>query len=156
MKNIITLVALFCTLHAQGQEADSVKFIQRVSCGLITGITASTTFSQNDPPFTAGYGLLANVTAVTPYTYHNVMYGFGNNSVKVLNGYFLPHLWDTYVLYSKNLNTNSHYLGLCIEKMVKAGDVKFFLFCEPGTDFRGTTSLTIGVLASIQGKLYQM
>ncbi|MBU0612375.1 hypothetical protein KKA39_01670 [Patescibacteria group bacterium] len=152
MKLIFFIVVFFTTIFANAQSS---KFFQKVSTGLIPGIVATTDFSQSSKPFDMGYGLLANVTVVTPKTYHNLMYGFGNNSVKFLTGYFLPKKWDAYVIYSQEISTSGKYLGLGIEKMIKAGDINTFLFFEGGNNFNGTITFTIGVLISIQTPIWK-
>lgn len=156
-KTISIIVALLMTAGSANAESDSTKnkLFQKVCGGMITGIFASNTFTGNTPPFSVGYGLLANITVVTPKTYHNVMYGFGNNSVRMLNGYILPKKWDTYLIYSKVLHNDQQYVGLGLEKMVKAGDLKCFLFSEVGSDFKGMTSLTVGVLMSVQNVFWK-
>ena len=136
-------------------QSDSTKFIKRINLGMITGISASSTFQGNGQPFSLGYGLLGNVVIVTSKSYHNFIYGFGNNSARMINGYFLPKKWDVYLAYSKVINANQNYLGLGIEKMLLTGDVKSFLFLEEGTDFNGTNSFTVGVLMSFQNTLWK-
>lgn len=158
MKKIISIiVALLMTANITNAQSDSTKnkFFQEVSGGMIAGIFGSSTFTGDVPPFLMGYGLLANITVVTPKTYHNVMYGFGDNSVRMINGYLLPKKWDTYFIYSKVLHNDQQYLGLGLEKMVKAGDVGCFLFFEVGSDFKETNSLTIGVLMSAQNVFWK-
>ncbi len=152
MKKTISILAilLMTAIFANAQDSTKHKFFQKVSGGMITGIFADGTFTGNIPPFKIGYGLLANVTIVTPVTYHNVMYAPINNSARMLNGKFLPNKWDTYIVYSKVLHNSEQYLGVGIEKMEEAEDVKYFLFFESGTDFKGTNSFTFGVLVSIQ------
>ena len=148
---IIFMVVFLTTVSVNAQS----KLLQKVSVGLIPGVTATTDFSQSSKPFNVGYGLSSNITVVTPKTYHNLMYGFGNNSVKFLTGYFLPKNWDTYFIYSQEINTSGKYLGLGIEKRIKAGDVNTFLFFEGGNNFQSKTSFTIGVLLSIQTPIWK-
>jgi len=151
-KMIIFIVVLSTTIFTNAQEN---KLFQKVSVGLIPGVVASTDLSKSSDPFSVGYGLLGNVTVVTPKTYHNLMYGFGNNSVKFLTGYFLPKKWDAYVIYSQEINSSGKYLGFGIEKMIKAGDVSTFLFFEGGNDLKSMTTFTVGVLLSIQAPVWK-
>ena len=156
MKKIkIMLIVLSITALCANAQKDSAKFFQTIKAGIIVGASASTDFQNSATPFAFGCGLLANVTIVTPKTYHNLMYGFGDNSIRFLSGYLLPRNWDTYLVYSKVLSMNKHYLGLGLEKMIKAGDVKCFLFSEIGSDFKGTETLSIGVLISVQTLFYK-
>lgn len=151
MKKIVILTALFlATLFVNAQNQNENKLFQKVSVGLLPGIMATTDFSQSSKPFNPGCGLLANLTVATPKTYHNLMYGFGDNSVKFLTGYFLPKKWDVYAVYSQDFLTSGKYLGFGVEKMVKAGDVNTFIFFEGGNNFKGTNTFTIGVLISVQ------
>jgi hypothetical protein len=120
------IVCLLLVATIAVAQRDSAKFIQKISGGLITGISGCATFQGAEKPFSMGYGLLGNITFVTPKTYHNFMYGFPDNSFRFLSGYFFKRKWDTYFVYSKVLTLNQNYLGLGIEKMVKAGDVSCF------------------------------
>ncbi len=156
MKKILTLLLLPFFLNvANAQKADSTKLVQKISGGAIVASVASTIFSNSKTPFTVGYNLLTNVTVVTPKTYHSVLYGFGNNTIRSLNGYFLPKDCDIYLLYIHPLGVRQHYLGFGFEKMLKAGDARFFLFTEVGTDFKGTESMSLGVLMSLQNLIWK-
>ncbi|MBU0612082.1 hypothetical protein KKB58_01470, partial [Patescibacteria group bacterium] len=62
MKNILFFMVVFLTTIFA--NAQSNKFFQKVSTGLIPGIVATIDFSQSSKPFDMGYGLLANVTVV--------------------------------------------------------------------------------------------
>ncbi len=146
---LIALLAVANTTFAQKSE----KFIKGINAGLILANVASTSFEKNDKPFTLGRNIMGSVTLMTSKTFHNFMYGFGNNSVATLNGYFLPSNWDTYVVYSRNLSTGGNYLGWGIEKMEKIGNVKFFEFCELGTAFNGKPILSIGLLVNVSWSL---
>ncbi|MEI7451975.1 MAG: hypothetical protein WCK37_02080 [Candidatus Falkowbacteria bacterium] len=153
-KIVILILALSASILANAQS-DSTKLFQSVGGGMVVGTSATSDFSSAIQPFSLSYCLLANVTIVTPKTYHNLMYGFGNNSCSFLSGYFLPKDWDTYFVYSKSLNSKQDYLGIGLEKMIKAGDVACFLFSEVGTDFKNTKALTFGVLICVQSKFWK-
>jgi hypothetical protein len=150
MKKIILMVFIAITHHAIAQESES--FIKDIKVGGIFGVTASTTSLSSDKPFTLGQNLFAVTTLKTAKTFHSVMYGFGNNSVNLLNGYFLKNNWDTYVVYSKNLHSGN-YLGYGIEKMESIDRVKFFLISEMGTSFTGRASLSFGLLINTSWSL---
>lgn len=151
----IVIVLIMTTITARAQGANSTKVIQKITTGAIVGTVASTTFSGAEQPFSLGYNLSVNVTIVTPKTYHNTMYAFGGNSLVLLNGYFLPKQWDTYIKYSKQLHTGNQYLGVGVAKIIKVEGVKFLLFSETGTNFNGTQSLSFGVLTSLQNQLWK-
>lgn len=147
MKKIIVIALLAFTHHANAQ------LIKSIFAGGIASGVASTSFTNSKQPFELGHNLFADVTFFTKHTFHKVMYGFGNNAIVSLNGYFLPKNWDTYVVFSKSLSTHGKYLGAGIEKMEKIGSVKFFEFCEVGTGFTGSTSLTFGILMNVSWKV---
>lgn len=156
MKKVFFLLLCFAATSAMAQNN---KPIQKVTGGVIFGTIASTTFSGSEKPFTLWYNLSPNITVVTPKTYHNIIYGFGNNSLSLLNGYFLKNNWDTYLLYAKTLHTGGNYLGWGVEKMIKvenAGEgIKCFLFTELGTDFKSTNTVSFGLLISVQNKIWK-
>ena len=150
---LVALITLTTTFFIQAQ--DSTKFFKQIQGGMIVGVAANTGASDVGKPFGLGYCLMTNVTFVTEKTYHNFMYGFGDNSLKFLTGYFLTCDWDVYGVYSKTLDEHSSYLGLGVEKLFKSGDVNYFLFTEFGTDLAGHESLTAGVLIAIQKECWK-
>ena len=129
------------------------SFIQDIRIGGILATVGSTSFSKSEKPFVVGQNLFVVVTVKTKRTFHNIFYGFADNSFNSLNGYFLKNNWDTYILYSKNMSTGKSYIGWGVEKMQKIADVKFFLFSEIGTNFTGREFLTLGVLTNISWSL---
>lgn len=151
MKKFILVVFILSAIDANAQEK---KFVQKVTVGFISGASASTDFSKSEKPFTFNTNLSANIALVTPKTFHNVLYGFGNNSLRSLNGYFLKKNWDVYILYSKILHNDGNYLGVGGEKMFTADKAKILLFGEFGTAFKGKPILTFGMLISVQGKIF--
>ncbi len=159
MKKTFLVFFLAISVLTHAQSDNSKKLFQKVTAGTVLGSVASTTFSGNEKPFSLGYNLLGNVTVVTPKTYHNILYGFADNSLRSLNGYFLKNNWDTYLLYAKTLHTDGNYLGWGIEKMLKVENkgegIKCFLLAEIGTDFKGTKILSFGLLISVQNKLWK-
>lgn len=155
-KTILFICLLVGMMHiAYAQTQTEHKFFQRVSVGAIFGMVGSTDFSNSEKPFVISYDVMPNILVITPKTYHNVFYGISGNSVNMLNGYFLKKKWDTYLLYSKSLSTDRTYLGYGIEKMFTAGELKTFLFTEIGTNFKGSTIFSIGLLISAQHKIWQ-
>lgn len=146
MRNLIIFVFVAMT---QSLMAQNSKLIQAVTFGGIVSTVASTNFVDASKPFTTGGNLFAAGAVMTKSTFHNVCYGFGNNSFNTLHGYFLKNNWDTYLVYSKSLSTSNQYLGIGIEKMKKIGNVKFFGICELGTTFKGNPILTFGLLTNV-------
>lgn len=144
---VITVVLFFVnTAHAQ--------LIKDINVGVFIPTTANTTFSGGSKPFTIGYDLCPSFTFITKKTAHNVFYGFGSNSIAMLNAYFLPKNWDAYVVGAKSLHTKGGYLGVGIEKMEKIGNnVKFFEFCEFGTGFQSRPILTFGLITKVSWSL---
>lgn len=159
MRKLFFSLIFFTTTVVSAQTDNSKKLFQKVTGGVVFGTIASTSFTGTEKPFSLGYNLSPNITIVTPKTYHNILYGFGNNSLLSLNGYFLNNDWDTYLLYSKILHTGGNYLGWGIEKMVKIENkgegIKFFLSTEIGTDFKGNHLLSFGLLMSVQNKIWK-
>jgi hypothetical protein len=151
---LVVLIALTATVFTFAQS-DSTKFLQKIQEGMIVGVSGTTDFSDIEKPFDLDYGLMANVTLVAKNSYCNLMYGFGDNSVKILAGYFIPKDCDVYIVYSKGLSLSNDYLGIGLEKLVRAGGADFFLFSELGTDFKGNESLTLGVLFAVQNVFWR-
>lgn len=150
---ICLLVGMAHIVSAQTKTEN--KFFQRVSVGAIFGVVGSTDFSNQEKPFTTSYNVMPNILVLTPKTFHNVFYGMSGNSVNMLNGYFLKKNWDTYLVYSRSLNSNGNYLGYGIEKMFVAGDLRTFLFTKLSTNFKGNTIFSVGLLISAQHKVWQ-
>jgi hypothetical protein len=146
MKKLILIALTAITNIAIAQKSES--FIKDVSVGGLFSAVATTTPAGSQKPFATGNNLFAIVNVKTSKTFHNIFYGFGDNSINSLNGYFLKRNWDTYMVYSSNLHKRSSYLGCGIEKMEKVGGVKFFLFSEVGTNFKGSKSLSVGLLVN--------
>jgi len=149
-KLTIVFAILLIIANVASAQSDSTKFFQKITGGVILGTFAEASFHGDKMPFSLGYNLSPVITFVTPKTYHNILYGFGNNSLRSLNGYFLKKDWDVYFIYSGILHTGDNYLGVGIEKMIKfenkKAGVKFFLLTELGTDFKGNRFLSFGLL----------
>lgn len=152
MKKVI-LIAVLSVIVSNVTAQDSDKFIQGINFGGIVSNVVSTSFEESKTPFTFGQNFSGSVTFLTKKTFHNIMYGFGNNSLTSLNGYFLKKNWDVYVVYSRGLSTKSNYAGLGIEKMEKIGNVKFFEFVELGTAFNKKPILSMGLLLNLSWSL---
>ncbi len=150
MKKIIVISLLSIANCTFAQKS---KLIEDVNVGAIVSTTASTTFEEGPKPFDVSHGISLSVAFGTKKTVHNFMYGFGSNSVAMLNAYFLPKNWDVYAVFSKNLSNNGKYLGIGIEKMEKVGNVKFFEFIELGTGFQGRPILSLGLLMNVSWRV---
>lgn len=148
MKNlvIILVVALSCS---QAVNAQTVK------CGMMIGSFATTNFKSSEKPFDLGFNLMPNTAFITKRTFHNLFYGFGNNSIALNQGYFLPKNFDVYFVNVKSLSANSYYSAIGGEKMLKLGDQMCFLLCEVGIDYHGHTTATVGVLMTFQTKIWK-
>jgi hypothetical protein len=137
-----------------------VKSPTKVIFGAVFATSGTTTFSDSKKPFTLGYNLFPNICVVTNKTYHNFLYGFGNNALRNVNGYFLNSNKDLglYVAIGKNLSSQGGYTSLGIEKTVKAGGVNFFLFSEVQSNIKNPQvkelQLNIGIHVNIQTPLY--
>lgn len=138
---ILVLVASIC--NAQ----NSKPF---VTLGAFVPVVASTEFKA---PFSMGTNLFVSNALITSKSFHSISYGFGNNSLLFMSGYFLKHNFDVYGVYSKSLSHNGNYAGLGIERMEKVGNVKFFEFCELGTTFNGSTILSVGLITNVSWAL---
>ena len=149
MKKLFVLLLVVMTTMLNAQKSDSTKFIQKINAGGILSTVASTSFSSGDKPFSLGHNIFGSVTFVTKKTFHNMFYGFGDNSINSLNGYFLKKNYDTYCVFSKSLNTKGKYLGIGLEKMEKVGNIKIFEFCELGTNFKNPLILSFGLLMNV-------
>jgi hypothetical protein len=144
-----SIIFILLSIANIGFAQKTGKFIQDIKIGGIVATVASTDFSKSEKPFTLGYNLFAVVTIKAPKTFHNIFYGFGDNSFNSLNGYILKNNWDTYVVYSKTLHTDKNYLGFGVEKMEMINHLKLFLFTEVGTGFSGKKLLTCGILMNL-------
>lgn len=143
---LIAVVSLFSNIL-------NAQLIKKVNAGAVLATVAETSFSGSSKPFTVNQNLLADVTFITEKTFHKVMYGFGNNSLVSLNGYFLKKNWDVYGVFAKSLNSKGKYLGVGVEKMEKVGNIKIFEFCELGTTFQGKPILSFGILINASWSL---
>ncbi|HEY1041418.1 MAG TPA: hypothetical protein VGE63_01695 [Candidatus Paceibacterota bacterium] len=158
MKKIIFLLLIANT--ALAQKADSLKIFQKVTVGAVSSLASTTDFKTVEKPFNVGMNLSLNILMMTPKTYHSILYGTSNNSLNSLNGYFLKNGWDTYLFYSKSISTRGQYLGWGIERMTKVGDadkegIKCFILAELGTDFKQGKYFTLGLLISVQHRVWK-
>lgn len=130
----------------------------KVIGGVIYAASGTTDFTDSEKPFSYGHNVMLNVCFITSKTYHNVAYGVANNTMKVVNGFpFGNKNLDIYVIPGINLSSGVMCLATGIEKMIPAGDVKFFIFSEVGKDFKPESklALTVGFHVNIQSVLHQ-
>ena len=161
MKKVILflILAIFFALAIKGQN--DTKPPVKIIGGVVFDTSGTTCFSDWKRPFTLGNNLSPNVCVITKKTYHNFLYGFGNNAARNVNGYFLNTKKDlgTYLALGKSLSLRGGYIAIEIEKMVKAGDVNCFLFSEIQSNINHGSQtkdfqLNIGVHVNIQTLIY--
>lgn len=123
---------LFMFFSKVSAQSDSVKVPTKVVFGVVFSSSGITTFSDFNNPFVLSQNLSPNVCFVTKKTYHNVLYGFNNNAIRDVNGYFLNRKKDLglYLSLGKNLSIKNGYVGIGFEKLIKSGDLLPFLFAE--------------------------
>jgi len=145
MKKIAVILFLLSTsvlLPAQIQDTVMTKKVHpKIFFGMVFASSGSTSFSDDSKPFSLGYNLLPNILITTNKTYHNFMYGMGNNILKIVNGYSIKSGPGIYIAAYKCLNTSDKYIGLGIEKKIKAGNINFFIFSELGTNLKSSPKL---------------
>lgn len=150
MKKIVLFVAMLVFVY--GVNAQDKNFsLKKISLGTMVTVGSTATFPFKEKPFETWLGFAPAFNLVTGKTHHHVMYGT-NNSIQTLNGYFLGKNWDTYVFYSKSLNSSNMYLSAGIEKVIPVEEyqVLFVFFAEVGTNLQGTGSTSIGVVVHPQ------
>lgn len=147
---MILFFVFFCaTSIAIASKKDEKKYPTRVVYGGIINVSGST-IPDKENPFTLGYNLLPHICVITDKTYHNFLYGMGDNVIKNVNGYFFNRAkkLDVYISLSKNLNSAGGYLGMGLEKSIKQWDITFFPFVEIQKNINrnsNITQLNIGV-----------
>lgn len=147
MKKYLIIALLSLCARAYAQEG------LKLHIGALGAITSTTDFKDKKQPFKGSVNFSPNILLVTPYTFHNVMYGTFTNTIQAVNGYFLNRKKDidAYVVARKNLALPAMYAGIGIETMVKGGDIPFFLFAEGGISFKpGQRTFTVGFHANIE------
>ena len=155
MKKLSCLIALsFLVVIVSAQK---IKF-QKITFGAVVLVSGTLTFASPLKPFVLGSNLLVNVVFVTKKTYHNFLYGLGNNVIRTIQGYKPRKNMGIYLALQKNLSKSGGYTGVGIEKFIPINEsVTTFLFCEIGKNFGDVKSevLVIGVHTNIQSLLWE-
>lgn len=138
--------------------AQKVK-LQKVTSGVVIPISGTMTIASPIKPFTLGYNLLPNVVFVTNKSYHNFLYGTGNNVIRTIQGYKPRKDVGIYIAAQKNLNKSGGYAGIGVEKFIPVHEnVTFFLFTEIGKNISPnlkTKVFIIGMHVNIQSPIWK-
>lgn len=165
MKNLVFFSFIFTLLlvaSVQAQDNNS-KTPTKVIFGMVFASSGTTTFSDREKPFTLGYNLSPNICVITNKTYHNFLYGLGNNTLRNVNGYFLNPKKDLggYIAFGKSLSSGGGSISTGIEKKIPTGDnVNFFIFSEIQKNINYDSKMfksfqiNIGFHVNIQTPLY--
>jgi hypothetical protein len=150
----IMIICLLVAGTALSQTGPKNKGIQKITAGFVFASSGAIRFPILDKakPIALGYNLSPNLCFLTNKSYHNILYGFANNAIRMVNGYKIQNDLGIYFIAQKNLSTrNGGYASIGIEKFIKTGDATFFLFTELGRNIHPTYSLiTLGFHANIQ------
>ncbi len=150
MKKLSFLLALsFLTVATYAQK---IK-LQKVTFGVVVPVSGTLTLTTPLKPMTLGYNLLPNIVFVTNKTYHNFLYGMGNNVVRTIQGWKPKKNVGVYLALQKNLNKSGGYIGGGVEKFIPVtNNVTCFLFCEVGKNMGAIKSavVIVGMHMNIQ------
>jgi len=156
MKKSLLLLASFLIIGTAFTQ--EVK-LQKITFGVVVPVSGTMTLATPLKPFTLGYNLLPNVCFVTNKTYHNFLYGTGNNVVRTIQGWKPKKDLGIYLALQKNLSKSGGYAGIGIEKFIPVTDnLTFFLFSEIGTNIGKKSNLkifTIGTHINIQSRIWK-
>lgn len=177
MKKIITILGMTAVVfsstingqtHATGEaiseaEVGGIKkstFFQKINAGLMLGSFTERRLekSHDREHLEIEFNLLANTNLLTKRTFHNLQYGFGNNSIGLNQGVLLPKEFEVFILNMKSLNSSkTYYSAIGVEKLVELGEggsCCIFL-CELGTDYSGHTTATVGIMLCFQTSIWK-
>ena len=154
-KSLLLLAILFFTATTFAQK---VK-LQKITFGVVVPVSGTMTLTSPLKPFTLGYNLLPNMVFITNKSYHNFLYGMGNNVIKTIQGYKPRKDLGLYLAFQKNLNKSGGYAGIGVEKFIPIQEnITFFLFAETGTSFGLTSNnktFSIGMHVNIQSPIWK-
>ena len=156
MKKSFLLIALLLVIgSAFGQH---IK-LQKVTFGVVVPVSGTMTLTSPLKPFALGYNLLPNIVFITNKSYHNFLYGMGNNVVKTINGWKSKKDIGVYLALQKNLSKNGGYASIGVEKFIPVHEnITFFLFTEIGTGIgkkSNSKTFTIGMHVNIQSPIWK-
>ena len=151
MKKLLLVFATCLPFLAQAQETkepDSTsekRGIKEFTLGIMVTSLASRPFDKG--PFLMSWTFAPSLNILTSHTHDHIMFDVGNNTIETLNGFLLPRTWDVYTFLSENLTTSQGYGSIGIEKVLPVhANFEFVFFGEVGTDFKGTNSVTFGLV----------
>lgn len=159
MKKIFLITALIISSGALFAQTNNKKGLQKVTFGAVVPIFGSTTLTSPFKPFTLGYNLLPNLCLVSNKTYHNFLYGTGNNVLKTIQGYKVKKDLGVYLALQKSLTSKNGYVGIGIEKFIPVNEnLTFFLFSEIGVNHISKANskvFTLGIHINVQSLLWK-
>lgn len=154
-KSLLSLVAL---LVVGTTFAQKVK-LQKITFGVVVPVSGNMTLTFPLKPFVLGYNLLPNVVFVTNKSYHNLLYGTGNNVLRTIQGYKPKDNLGVYLALQKNLSKSGGYFGIGVEKFIPVHEnITFFLFVEVGTGFGlppNNKTFSVGMHMNIQSLIWK-
>lgn len=156
MKKSLLLLITFLVIGTA--FAQKVK-LQKITFGVVVPVSGTTTLSSPLKPFTLGYNLLPNIVLVTNKSYHNFLYGTGNNVLRTIQGWKPKKDMGVYIAAQKNLSKSGGYVGVGIEKFIPVHEnITFFLFTEVGTAFglpSNQKTFSVGMHMNIQSPIWK-
>lgn len=153
MKTTILFVLLaICGLSAKGQDAlaHSVDFTAGVM------LTGGVCYVAKDKSVSKLYSIAPSLNVVLSKTHHHVMYDLPSATAQTLNGFFIGKNYDVYHFFQQSVKSSDRYTSIGIEKYIpfkKIPWLDLMIFSEIGSDFHGTTSITVGFTLHPQIKL---
>lgn len=155
MKKLLLIIASFLVIGTT--FAQKIK-LQKLMFGVVVPFSGTMTLTTPLKPFTLGYNLLPNVVFITNRSYHNFLYGTGNNVIKTVQGWRPKKDLGVYLALQKNLGSNNGYAGIGVEKFIPiVENVTFFLFTEIGKNIGIIKSgvFVIGFHGNIQSLIWK-
>jgi hypothetical protein len=162
MKKITLFTTMVAFCFGALAQNNSKKGLQKITCGVVVPVFGSTPITYPTKTFILGYNVSPNVVFVTKNTYHNFLYGTGNNVFKTINGYKIKKEVGIYTALQKNLknfNSSSYYVGVGIEEFIPLHqNLTFFLFSEVGINHisnKYSKVFTVGIHMNVQMPLWK-
>ncbi len=146
MKNLFVLSAISLLININLQAQTNTFHVKEIGFGVMLPIMATASLPLQEKPFSTSYGFVPSLNMLTSKTHHHLMYDAGSNSVQTLNGYLLKRDVDVYLMFSKNLNSRSKYVGVGVEKvLVVNNNLLVILWSELGSNLEGAGLVSFGV-----------